>query len=70
VRVSVKILYRNPRRPGEAGVKLVPDEAQRAGETEILEGLGFTVYLAKRHKREINETRSEQYNRKCLLYPF
>ena len=39
----MKILYRNPRRPGEAGVKLVPDQSQRAAEKEILEGLGFTV---------------------------
>jgi hypothetical protein len=39
----VKILYRNPRRPGEAGMKLVPDQSQRAAEKEILEGLGFIV---------------------------
>src|SRR5271168_4303068 len=43
VRVSLKILYRNPRRPGEAGIKLVPDQSQKAAEREILEGLGFTV---------------------------
>ena len=42
-RVGLKILYRNPRRPGEAGMKLVPDQSQRAAEKEILEGLGFTV---------------------------
>ena len=42
-RVVLKILYRNPRRPGEAGVKLVPDQTQRAAEKEILEGLGFIV---------------------------
>jgi hypothetical protein len=41
--VGLKILYRNPRRPGEAGMKLVPDRSQRAAEMEILEGLGFTV---------------------------
>jgi hypothetical protein len=41
--VGLKILYRNPRRPGEAGMKLVPDQSQRAAEKEILEGLGFTV---------------------------
>jgi hypothetical protein len=41
--VSLKILYRNPRRSGEAGMKLVPDPSQRAAEKEILEGLGFTV---------------------------
>lgn len=43
VRVGLKILYRNPRRPGEAGMKLVPDPSQRAAEKEILKGLGFTV---------------------------
>jgi hypothetical protein len=43
VRVGLKILYRNPRRPDEAGVKLVPDQSQKAAEREILEGLGFTV---------------------------
>ena len=42
-RVGLKILYRNPRRPGEAGVKLVPDPSQRAAEKEILKGLGFSV---------------------------
>lgn len=41
--VGLKILYRNPRRPGEAGMKLVPNQSQRAAEKEILEGLGFTV---------------------------
>jgi hypothetical protein len=41
--VALKILYRNPRRPGEAGVKLVPDQSQSAVEKEILEGLGFIV---------------------------
>jgi hypothetical protein len=43
VQVSLKILYRNPRRLGEAGVKLVPDQSQRAAEKKTLEGLGFTV---------------------------
>jgi hypothetical protein len=43
MRVALKILYRNLRRPGEAGVKLVPDQSQRAAEKEILEGLGFIV---------------------------
>jgi len=42
-RLGLKILYRNPRRPGEAGMKLVPDPSQRAAEKELLEGLGFTV---------------------------
>lgn len=37
----MKILYRNPQRPGEAGMKLVPDQSKRAAEKEILEGLGF-----------------------------
>ena len=41
--MGLKILYRNPRQPGEAGMKLVPDHSQRAAEKEILEGLGFTV---------------------------
>lgn len=41
--VGLKILYRNPRRPGEAGVKLIPDQSQRAAEKEILKGLGFTI---------------------------
>ena len=41
--MGLKILYRNPRRPGEAGMKLVPDQSKGAAEKEILEGLGFTV---------------------------
>jgi hypothetical protein len=41
--MGLKILYRNPRRPGEAGMKLVTDQSQRAAEKEILEGLVFTV---------------------------
>jgi hypothetical protein len=40
---GLKILYRNPRRPGEAGMKLVPDQSQRVEEKNILERLGFTV---------------------------
>ena len=43
VRVGVKILYRDIRRPGEAGMKLVPDQLPRAAERKVLEGLGFTV---------------------------
>jgi len=43
VRVGLKLLYRNPRRPGEAGMKLVPDQSQKAAEKKILEKLGFTV---------------------------
>jgi hypothetical protein len=43
VRVGLKLLYRNPRRPGEAGIKLVPDRSHRAAEKKILEKLGFTV---------------------------
>ena len=42
-RLGLKIIYRNPRRSGEAGMKLVPDPSQRAAEKEILVGLGFTV---------------------------
>jgi hypothetical protein len=41
--MGLKILYRNPRRPGYAGMKPVPDQSQRAAEKEILVGLGFTV---------------------------
>ena len=41
--MGLKLLYLNPRRPGEAGMKLVPDQAQRAAETKILEGRGLTV---------------------------
>jgi hypothetical protein len=44
----LKILYRNPRRPGEAGMKLVPDQSQRAAEKEILEGLRPSL---RRHTR-------------------
>jgi hypothetical protein len=43
VRVGLKIRYRNPRRPGEAGMKFVPDQSQRAAEKQLLEGLGFIV---------------------------
>ena len=43
MRVALKIRYRNPRRPGEAGVKVIPDQLRRAAEKEILEGLGFIV---------------------------
>jgi hypothetical protein len=42
-RLGLKILYRNPRRPGYTGMKPVPDQSQRAAEKEILEGLGFTI---------------------------
>ena len=41
--MGLKLLYRNPRRPGEAGMKLVPDQSQSAAEKKILEKLGFTV---------------------------
>ena len=41
--MGLKILYRIVRRPGEAGMKLVPDQSQRAAEKKLLEGLGFTV---------------------------
>jgi hypothetical protein len=43
MRVGMKILYRNVRRPGEAGMKLVPDQSQTAVERKVLEELGFTV---------------------------
>ena len=42
-RLGLKILYRNPRQPGVAGMKLVPDPSQRAAERELLEELGFAV---------------------------
>ena len=55
---GLKILYRNPRRPGESGMKLVPDQSQKAAAKEILEGLGFTViemtpvpFSLRRHTR-------------------
>jgi len=38
-----KILYRNPRLPDSAGVKLVPDPAKLAAEKQILEKQGFTI---------------------------
>lgn len=41
--MSFKLLYRNPRQPGEAGVKLVFDQSQTAAEIKILQELGFTV---------------------------
>jgi hypothetical protein len=43
VRVGLKILYRNSRRPGEAGMKLIPNQSQREAEKKILKGLGFTI---------------------------
>jgi hypothetical protein len=43
MRVGLKILYRNALKPGEAGMKLVPDQLQRAAERKRLEGLGFIV---------------------------
>jgi hypothetical protein len=43
VQMSLKLLYRNPRQPSEAGMKLVPDQSHSATEKKILEGLGFTV---------------------------
>jgi hypothetical protein len=38
-----KILYRNPRLPDSAGVKLVPDPAKLAAEKQTLEKQGFTI---------------------------
>lgn len=40
--MGLKILYRNALKPGEAGMKLVPDQL-RAAEMKRLEGLGFIV---------------------------
>jgi hypothetical protein len=41
--VSFKLLYRNPRQPGEAGMKVVPDQSHSAAEKKILEERGFIV---------------------------
>jgi len=41
--MALKILYRNPRQSGEAGIKLVPDRSRRAAEREMLEALGFVI---------------------------
>jgi hypothetical protein len=39
----LKITYRNPRRPGETGVKIVPDERQAEDEKKLLEARGFVI---------------------------
>jgi hypothetical protein len=37
------IIYRNPKRPDEAGIKIVPDERFAEAEKKALEDLGFIV---------------------------
>ena len=41
--MPVTITYQNPRRPGEAGVKIVQDEQQAQAEKKRLEAEGFVV---------------------------
>jgi hypothetical protein len=41
--MPLKIVYQNPHRPGEAGVKIVPDEQQDEAEKKLLEARGFVV---------------------------
>ncbi len=41
--MSVAIEYRNPRRPGEAGVVLVCDDLHAAQTKESLERRGFVI---------------------------
>ena len=41
--MALKIVYRNPRRPDELGMKIVPDELGAEAERKALEELGFIV---------------------------
>lgn len=41
--MALKIVYRNPRRPDEMGMKIVPDELRAEAEKKALEDLGFIV---------------------------
>jgi hypothetical protein len=41
--MALKIVYRNPRRPDEVGMKIVPDELHAEAEKKALEDLGFIV---------------------------
>jgi hypothetical protein len=41
--MALKIVYRNPRRPDEFGMKIVPDESSAEAEKKALEDLGFIV---------------------------
>ena len=41
--MALKIVYRNPRRPDETGMKIVPDELRAKAEKKALEDLGFIV---------------------------
>jgi len=39
--MAVKIVCRNPRRPDELGMRIVPDESRAEAEKKALEDLGF-----------------------------
>jgi len=41
--MPLKIVYQNPRRPGEAGVRIVQDEQQAEAQKKLLEARGFVV---------------------------
>ena len=41
--MSLTIMYRHPRRPDEAGVVVVPDEAKAAEMKDQLENRGFLI---------------------------
>jgi hypothetical protein len=41
--VRVKILYRHPRRPDEAGIVIAPDQAQATEMKDQLEKRGYQV---------------------------
>jgi hypothetical protein len=41
--VSLTILYRHPRRPDEAGMTVVPDQAKAAAAKDQLETRGYLV---------------------------
>jgi hypothetical protein len=41
--MALKIVYRNPSRPDESGMKIVPDELHAEAEKKALEDLGFIV---------------------------
>jgi hypothetical protein len=41
--LALQIIYRNPKRPDEAGIKIVPNERCAEAEKKALEDLGFIV---------------------------
>jgi hypothetical protein len=47
--VILIVRYRTAR-PGEAGLRLVPDQAKATAERKLLEGLGFTVIEITSHQ--------------------